>query len=79
MREDWGSIEMDVLNPDWTEWTEDKGYEVRTSLVSSARVGQPMTSVLGVGTHRAPAGGIGGVRPARSRGARRTRERRPSE
>ncbi|HEX3791559.1 MAG TPA: hypothetical protein VHW44_27105 [Pseudonocardiaceae bacterium] len=55
---------MDVLNLDWSDETETKGYEVRTALVSSARVGQAMTSVLSVANHRS------GVRPIRSRGTR---------
>jgi hypothetical protein len=77
--EDWGLNEMDVLNPDWSDWTDSKGCEVRTTLVGTARVGQPMTSVVGLGAHRAPVGGIGGVRPANSRGGRRPREPRPAE
>lgn len=40
---------MDVLVPDWSEWTALKVCEVRPSLVSSARVGQPTGLMRGAG------------------------------
>jgi hypothetical protein len=40
---------MDVLVPDWSEWTALKVCEVRPSLVSSARVGQPAGLMRGAG------------------------------
>lgn len=58
---------MDVLIPDWSEQDDDHGYEVRTALVTSAKVGQSMSTVLDV------AYGRGGTRPA----LRRTRHRGP--
>ena len=40
---------MDVLVPDWSDWTALKVCEVRPSLVSSARVGQPSSLMRGAG------------------------------
>ena len=40
---------MDVLVPDWSEWATLKVCEVRPSLVSSARVGQPAGLMRGAG------------------------------
>jgi hypothetical protein len=50
---------MDVLVPDWSDWTALKVCEVRPSLVSSARVGQPSGLMRGAGFHPAPATAIG--------------------
>lgn len=58
-----------MLNPDWSDQTDGKGYEVHTALVDTARVGQSLTTVLDM-SRRAPAGGIGSVGPARKRGNR---------
>jgi hypothetical protein len=49
---------MDVLVPDWSEWTALKTCEVRPSLVSTARVGQPFGLMRGAGFHAAPATAI---------------------
>jgi hypothetical protein len=51
-------FDMDVLVPDWSEWTALKVCEVRPSLVSSARVGQPAGLMRGAGFHAAPATAI---------------------
>jgi hypothetical protein len=45
---------MDVLVPDWSDWTALKVCEVRPSLVSSARVGQPAGIMRGAGFHPVP-------------------------
>jgi hypothetical protein len=45
---------MDVLVPDWSDWTALKTCEVRPSLVSSARVGQPAGIMRGAGFHPVP-------------------------
>jgi hypothetical protein len=45
----WEPFDMDVLVPDWSEWTALKVCEVRPSLVSSARVGQPTGLMRGAG------------------------------
>jgi hypothetical protein len=49
---------MDVLVPDWSDWTALKTCEVRPSLVSTARVGQPTGLMRGAGFHAAPATAI---------------------
>jgi hypothetical protein len=54
---------MDVLVPDWSDWTALKTCEVRPSLVSSARVGQPMGLMRGAGFHAAPASAISVLGP----------------
>ncbi|HVV23414.1 MAG TPA: hypothetical protein VHF06_28525 [Pseudonocardiaceae bacterium] len=46
---------MDVLVPDWSDWSALKVCEVRPSLVSSARVGQNTGFMRGAGFHQAPA------------------------
>jgi hypothetical protein len=46
---------MDVLVPDWSDWTALKVCEVKPSLVSSARVGQPSGLMRGAGFHAVPA------------------------
>jgi hypothetical protein len=64
---------MDVLIPDWSEHDADKGYEVHASLVSSAKVGQTMSTVLDVANRHGS-----GSRPAQQRYARRGRGPRPA-
>lgn len=54
---------MDVLVPDWSDWTAVKGCEVRPSLVSSARVGQHTGFMRGAGFHAAPATAISVLGP----------------
>ena len=54
---------MDVLVPDWSDWTALKVCEVRPSLVSSARVGQPAGLMRGAGFHPAPATAISVLGP----------------
>jgi hypothetical protein len=49
---------MDVLAADWSDWTALKTCEVRPSLVSTARVGQPTGLMRGAGFHAAPATAI---------------------
>lgn len=49
---------MDVLVPDWSDWTALKTCEVRPSLVSSARVGQYSGMMRGPGFHPVPATAI---------------------
>jgi hypothetical protein len=61
---------MDVLAPDWSDWTALKVCEVRPLLVSSARVGQPMGLMRGAGFHAAPASAISVLGP-------RTRQEEP--
>jgi hypothetical protein len=56
---------MDVLVPDWSDWTALKVCEVRPSLVSSARVGQPAGLMRGAGFHVAPATAISVLGPLR--------------
>ncbi|HEY3752988.1 MAG TPA: hypothetical protein VGL80_27690 [Pseudonocardiaceae bacterium] len=54
---------MDVLVPDWSDWTALKVCEVRPSLVSSARVGQPSGLMRGAGFHAAPTSAISVLGP----------------
>lgn len=54
---------MDVLVPDWSDWTALKVCEVRPSLVSSARVGQHTGFMRGAGFHSAPATAISVLGP----------------
>lgn len=54
---------MDVLVPDWSDWTALKVCEVRPSLVSSARVGQPTSIMRGAGFHPAPTTAISVLGP----------------
>jgi hypothetical protein len=54
---------MDVLVPDWSDWTALKVCEVRPSLVSSARVGQHTGFMRGAGFHPAPATAISVLGP----------------
>ncbi|HEX5400958.1 MAG TPA: hypothetical protein VFX16_01505 [Pseudonocardiaceae bacterium] len=54
---------MDVLVPDWSDWTALKVCEVRPSLVSSARVGQPVGLMRGAGFHTAPTTAISVLTP----------------
>jgi hypothetical protein len=54
---------MDVLVPDWSDWTALKGCEVRPSLLSSARVGQPAGLMRGL--HLGPASAISVFGPPR--------------
>jgi hypothetical protein len=56
---------MDVLVPDWSDWSALKVCEVRPSLVSSARVGQSMGMMRSVGFHAAPATAISVLGPLR--------------
>jgi hypothetical protein len=54
---------MDVLVPDWSNWSALKTCDVRPSLVSSARVGQPSGLMRGAGFHSAPASAISVLGP----------------
>jgi hypothetical protein len=56
---------MDVLVPDWSDWTALKECEVRPSLVSSARVGGAMGLMRGAGFHAAPASAVSVLGPLR--------------
>jgi hypothetical protein len=47
-------LPMDVLVPDWSDWTALKVCAVKPSLVSSARVGQPSGLMRGAGFHAVP-------------------------
>lgn len=55
---------MDVLVPDWSDWTTQKVCEVRPSLVSSARVGQ-FSLKRGPGFHSGPATAVSVLGPPR--------------
>lgn len=57
---------MDVLVPDWSDWTAQKTCEVRPSLVSSARVGQ-FSLMRGPGFHSGPATAVSVLGPLRER------------
>lgn len=54
---------MDVLVPDWSDWTALKGCEVRPSLVSSARVGQHTGFMRGAGFHPSSATAVSVLGP----------------
>jgi hypothetical protein len=54
---------MDVLVPDWSDWSALKVCEVRPSLVSSARVGQPSHLMRGAGFAPATAVSVLGPLP----------------
>ncbi len=54
---------MDVLVPDWSDWTTLKECEVRPSLLSSARVGQ--SAGLMRGMHLGPATAVSVFGPLR--------------
>ncbi|HEY1572856.1 MAG TPA: hypothetical protein VGG05_16045 [Pseudonocardiaceae bacterium] len=56
---------MDVLVPDWSDWAALKVCEVRPSLVSSARVGQPSHLMRGAGFQLAPASAVSVLGPLR--------------
>lgn len=56
---------MDVLVPDWSDWATLKKCEVRPSLVSSARVGQPVRLMRGAGFQVAPATAVSVLGPLR--------------
>lgn len=56
---------MDVLVPDWSDWAALKVCEVRPSLVSSARVGQPSHLMRGAGFSLAPATAVSVLGPLR--------------
>lgn len=56
---------MDVLVPDWSDWTSLKVCEVKPSLVSSARVGQPSGLMRGAGFHAVPTTAISVLGPLR--------------
>jgi hypothetical protein len=49
---------MDVLVPDWSNWSALKTCDVRPSLVGSARVGQPSGLMRGAGFHSVPTSAI---------------------
>jgi hypothetical protein len=54
---------MDVLVADWSDWATLKGCEVRPSLLSSARVGQPAGLMRGM--HVGPATAVSVFGPLR--------------
>lgn len=56
---------MDVLVPDWSDWTALKQCEVRPSLVSTARVGGANGLLRGAGFHAAPASAVSVLGPLR--------------
>lgn len=56
---------MDVLVADWSDWAALKKCEVRQSLVSSARVGQPSRLMRGAGFQLAPATAVSVLAPLR--------------
>lgn len=54
---------MDLLVPDWSDWSALKTCEVRPSLVSSARVGQHTGFMRGAGFHKTPGIAVGVFAP----------------